>query len=80
MPSLVSVVFCQAHVSAKGRSLLQRSPTEYGVSEFDREASTMRNPKHIRDCRAMKTKYHLINNWVFLSFFARISFVVLEAA
>jgi hypothetical protein len=33
------VVCCQVEVSAKGLSLIQRSPTEYGVSnECDREA------------------------------------------
>ena len=37
--SLVSVVCCQAEVSASGRSLVQRSPTERGVSECDREGS-----------------------------------------
>jgi len=32
-------VCCQAEVSAKGLSLVQRSPNEYGVSnECDREA------------------------------------------
>jgi hypothetical protein len=31
-------------VSATGRSLVQRSPTECGVSECDREASIMRRP------------------------------------
>jgi hypothetical protein len=30
---LVSVVCCQVEVSATGRSLVQRSPTEYGVPE-----------------------------------------------
>jgi hypothetical protein len=71
MPSLVSVVFCQVHVSAKGRSLIQSSPTECGVSEFDRQASAMRNPRHMAvGCRAIKTIYRLINNWVFLPFFA----------
>jgi hypothetical protein len=42
--SLVSVVCCQVEVSVTGRSLVQRSPTECGVSECDREASTMRRP------------------------------------
>jgi hypothetical protein len=37
--SLVSVVCCQVEVCATGLSLVQRSPTEYGVSECDREAS-----------------------------------------
>jgi hypothetical protein len=39
---LVSVVCCQVEVSATGWSLVQRSPTECGVSECDREASTRR--------------------------------------
>jgi hypothetical protein len=38
--SIVSVVFCQVEVSATSWSLVQRSPTEYGVSKVcDREAS-----------------------------------------
>jgi hypothetical protein len=32
--SLVCVVSCQVRVSASGRSLVQRSPTECGVSEL----------------------------------------------
>jgi hypothetical protein len=42
--SVVSVVFCQLEVSTTGRSLVQRSPTECGVSECDREASRMARP------------------------------------
>jgi hypothetical protein len=34
--TLVSVVRFQTEVSASGRSLLQRNPTECGVSECDR--------------------------------------------
>jgi hypothetical protein len=41
---LVNVVFCQVEVSASGWPLVQRSPTECGVSECDREASVMRRP------------------------------------
>ena len=41
-PSLVSVVCCQVEVSATGRSLVQRSPTECGVSECDLDTSTTR--------------------------------------
>jgi hypothetical protein len=40
----VSVVCCYVDVSATGRSLVQRSPAECGVSECDREASKMRRP------------------------------------
>ena len=39
--SLVYVVYCQVDVSATGRSLVQRSPTEHGVSESDLETSTV---------------------------------------
>jgi hypothetical protein len=38
--SLVSVVWCQV-ISALSWSLVQRSPTECGLSECDREASIM---------------------------------------
>jgi hypothetical protein len=31
--SVLSVVFCQVEVSATGRSLVQKTPTECGVSE-----------------------------------------------
>jgi hypothetical protein len=40
--SLLSVVCWQVEVSASDWSLVQRSPTECGVSECDREASVMR--------------------------------------
>jgi len=42
--SLVSVVCCQVEVFATGRSLFQRSATEWGVSEFAFETSKMRGP------------------------------------
>jgi hypothetical protein len=49
--SLVSVVCCQVEVSATGWSLVQRSPTECGVSECDRKASKkMRRPRPPRGC------------------------------
>jgi hypothetical protein len=34
-----------------------RSPTECGVSECDRKASTMRGPWPSRGCQAMQNKY-----------------------
>ena len=40
----MSVVSCQEEVSAKDRSLVQRNPTERGVSEYDIETSTMVTP------------------------------------
>jgi hypothetical protein len=42
--SLVSSVCCQLEVSSSGRSLVQRSPTQCGVSECDLETSWMRRP------------------------------------
>jgi hypothetical protein len=36
----VSVVRCQVEVFASGRALVQRDPTECGVSEYDLETST----------------------------------------
>jgi hypothetical protein len=42
--SRVSVVCYQIEVSAVGRLLVQRSPTECGASECDHEASTMSRP------------------------------------
>jgi hypothetical protein len=46
--SFVNAVCCQAEVSAAGRSLVQRIPTEGRVSGFDIENSTMRKPKPTR--------------------------------
>jgi hypothetical protein len=54
------VLCCQVEVSATGWSLVQRSPTECGVSECDREASIMRRRRPPRGCRAIgKKKYFL---------------------
>jgi len=44
-------------VSASGWSLLQRTPTEYGVSVCDREASIMMRPWPTRDFYAMEKSY-----------------------
>jgi len=50
----VSVVCCQVEVSGSDWSLVQRSPTECGVSECEREASTMKSPWQTRGCRVME--------------------------
>jgi hypothetical protein len=52
----VNVVCCQEEVSATGWSLVQRSPTECGVSECDREASIIRRPWPTRGCCAIGKK------------------------
>jgi hypothetical protein len=41
----VNVVFWQVEVSASDLSLLKMGPTDCSVSECDREASKMRNPR-----------------------------------
>ena len=46
--SLVSGMCSQVEVSTTDRFLVQRSPTERGVSECDRGTSTMRKPRHMR--------------------------------
>jgi len=50
--SLVIVVCCQ--VSATGRSLVQSSSTECGVSQCYLETWTLRRSKPTGDCRAIK--------------------------
>jgi hypothetical protein len=64
--SLVSVVCCQAEVSAWCWSLVQRSPTECGVSECDREVSTMR-PWPTGGCCAIKKHFWKMNSFHFMS-------------
>jgi hypothetical protein len=54
--SVVSVVCCEVEVSTTGRSLVQRSPTECGESECDREASIMRRPWPTGGCCAIGEK------------------------
>jgi hypothetical protein len=52
----VSVVCCQVEVSASGWSLIQRNPTECGVSECDREASKGEATTRIRAEESQETK------------------------
>ena len=52
--SVVGVVCCEVEVSATGRSFVQGSPTECGVSECDLENSTTRRSWHIGGSRAVK--------------------------
>ena len=55
--SVVSVVCCQVEVSATSLSLVQRSTTECGVSECDREASVMGGgPDPLGGCCAIVKK------------------------
>jgi hypothetical protein len=57
--SLVSVVCLQVEVSASGLSYVRTSSTERGVSECDRETSTMRRPWPNRGCCAMGGKSYV---------------------
>jgi hypothetical protein len=54
--SLVGVVCCQAEVSDSSPPIVQRSPTECGVSECDREVSTMRRPWPTGCCWAIEKR------------------------
>ena len=56
--SAMSVVCCQVEVSATGRSLVQRSPTDCGVPECDRGTS-WRVPWPSMGCWAMRKIYYL---------------------
>jgi hypothetical protein len=58
--SLVSVVCCQVEVCASGWSHVQRSPTDCGVSECDREASIMRGPWSARGCCACGRRIRIV--------------------
>ena len=60
---LVSVLFCQVEVSATSWPLVQRSPIECGVSEFDREVSVLRKTWSNGECFAMC--YSLKWNYIF---------------
>jgi hypothetical protein len=56
--SVVSVVCCHVEVSSTGWSLLQRSPTECGVSiSVIVKRRKMTRPRPPRGCRAIGKKY-----------------------
>ena len=55
----MSVVCCYVEISATIYSLVERRPTECGISECAYEASTMRRPWATRGCRAMEYIYIL---------------------
>jgi hypothetical protein len=50
---VMCVLCCQVEVAATGLSLVQRSPTECGVSEYDRESSITRRPWPTGGCCVM---------------------------
>jgi hypothetical protein len=61
--SLVSVVYCQVEVSATSWSLVQRSPTDCGVSKkcVIVKPRKMRRPRPPRGCRAIGKKDAKLN-------------------
>jgi hypothetical protein len=54
MSVFVNFVCCPVEVCATSRSLVQRSPTEFDVSECDREASIMGRPRFVRAVKPRK--------------------------
>jgi hypothetical protein len=52
----LNVVCYEVEVSATGKSLVQRSPTECVVSECDRKASIIRKPSTTEESCAMQRK------------------------
>ena len=58
---LVNVVCCQVEVAASGRSLIQRTATECGVSECDRKALTMRRSWPTMGCCFVKCLNLVLN-------------------
>jgi hypothetical protein len=54
----------EVEVSAAGWSLVQRSPTECSVSEYDREVSILRRLWPTRGCFAIYKKIYKIINFL----------------
>jgi hypothetical protein len=54
--SLVNVMYCQVEVSASGWSIVQRSPTECGVSVCNGKVLITRRPWPTRGCCAIEEK------------------------
>jgi hypothetical protein len=59
---LLSVVCSQVEIFESGRSLVQRSLTECGVSECDHEAPVIRRPWPSRGCCAIGNKYVILKH------------------
>ena len=56
--SLLSAVRCQVEGSAMGLSLVERGPTDCGVSEYDVEVWTMRRSRPTRTAEPRGEKMH----------------------
>jgi len=76
---LVTVVCCLVEVCASGWLLLQRSPNECGVSECDREASTMWRPWTNGGCRAIKNvNFYIVRNRVIRKEHLRVGYILCQ--
>jgi len=66
--SVMNIVCCQVEVSATSWSLIQRSPTECGVSECDLETSTNEEPRPSRGLWSHEERTHCslpkTDNWM----------------
>jgi hypothetical protein len=62
-------VCCDLEVCATGCSLVQRSPTECGVSEYDLETSIMRKtwPTGVVEPYEVETQHRVIKRFTFSS-------------
>ena len=58
---IVSVVCCHVEVSATGRSLVQRTPTECGVSECDPETSKTNRLSPTGTAKPLQKPYLILN-------------------
>jgi hypothetical protein len=68
----------QIEISATGRSLVQRSPTECGLSNCDLESSTMRRPWPTRALEPRKKwrRHYLTNNAQYLTYVYFTRFII----
>ena len=73
--SLVSVVCYQVEAYASGWLLLQGSPTECGVSEYDRDLLIKRRPWPIRDCWELEEQQHWATESINVKEFGKHSYV-----
>ena len=68
----MSVVCCQVEVTATGISLIRRSPTEFDVSEYDRESlynekvlAHQRLPQHGKRKLALKWIINVVYIYIY---------------
>jgi len=67
---VVSFVCCQVEISVTSWSLVQRSPTELGVSEYDRRVSIIGRLRSTVDTVLMKKEIHTVFTTLWQCFLA----------